>query len=484
MKRMLVFGTGSGWENIRNIFDYSKLNIEAFVDNNKMKVGKKYGKKVVITPEEIKNYQYDFILIASQFYHEIIKQLMDLKIPRKKIMPFYEQASLFRYNWIGYIDPRYLEGRVILKKVDECEVEILRGIREKKVDISLLESYKELNFNRIKYNLFKELILLDENHRKDAKELSAKLQNHGLYLKYVSSGHTQVVFREKTVALFISVIIPVYKDVVGLKDTLDSLSNQTIGRDKYEVIVVNDGGEPEIAELCKKYQVQVIEQKPNRGSYYSRNRGLEISKGEYLAFVDADIKVPTDWLKKGIHALKEYDYVAGDIRIDTTKIKSLANYYELKTAFRVNNYILFGHFGPTANLFVKKRVFKEIGGFDERLMSGGDKEFGERIYRFTNFKQSYNDKLFVIHPPRDYKGLLRKLDRVYSGHRQLAILYPERFKLQKIRFIDFLKEVFTSPRNVVHNKLYSFSCLKVLLFYWWIKNIDLYKRMKYAGNLI
>lgn len=487
MKKVLVFGTGSGWRKIRKIFDYKKLAVEAFVDNDRAKTGKKLNGKRIISPEQMENYQYDYILIASQFYEEITRQLSDMKIPTEKIIPFYKFASLFEYNLVEYINPKYLTTDVVMKKINEGEMEIARKFREKNIQQvkRLFESYRKVYRDTVKSVLLKMLIMFEEEQIKEGADLLVKeLNKHGFSLSYTPNMYTQITFKEEEVPSFVSVIIPVYKDVIGLRDTLKSLSEQTIDRANYEVIVVNDGGEPEITALCKKYQVQIIEHKPNRGSYYARNRGLEIAKGELLAFVDADIKVPNDWLAKGINALKDYDYVAGAIKIDGSKINSLANYYDFRTAFPVNNYILFGHYGPTANLFVKRKVFKEIGGFDERLRSGGDKEFGERIYRFTNYRQTYSDEFFVTHPPRDYKGLLKKQFRVYSGHRDLATLYPERYKLIKIKFRHLLKEFLTPPRNVVCDKAYPFGYLKLFIFFWWMKNITLYNIKKHAGILM
>lgn len=487
MKKVLVFGTGSGWKNIRNLFDYNKLTVEAFVDNNPAKTGKRFENKRIISPKEIENYQYDYILIASQFYEAITKQLVDLKIPVEKLIPFYKPASLFEFDWTEYLNPKYMTASIVMKKAVECEREMARNFRDGNIQQvkRLFESYKKVYQDTVKTVLIKMLIMFSENQLQEAAALTIKeLNENGFCLNYTSNNYTRITFKEEVVSSSISVIIPVYKDVNGLKDTLESLSEQTLDRKGYEIIVVNDGGDPDITALCEEFQVRVIEHKPNRGSYYARNRGLEIAKGEYIAFVDADIRVPNDWLAKGISALNDYDYVAGAIRIDTSKINSLANYYELKTAFRVNNYILFNHYGPTANLFVKRKVFEEIGGFDERLRSGGDKEFGERIYRFTNFKQKYLEALFVIHPPRDYRGLLKKKVRIYSGHRDLATFYPERYKLQKIGFWQFLKEVLTPPRNVVCDKAYPFGYLKLFLYFWWMKDIDLYNKMKYAGMMI
>lgn len=482
MKKVLVFGTESGWKRIKKILDYKKLAIEAFVDNNRAKAGKKLSGKKIILPCEIGNYQYDYILIASQFHEEIIEQLKGLKVPVEKIIPFYACASLFKYDWLDYINPKCWQANIVIKKVAECEIEIAKKIREKNTEEAknLLENYKKLPFNEVKYYLLKILILLEEGATEAAKdEIIKGLEEQGFILRYTPSPYRQIVFKEKAIPSFISVIIPVYKDADGLKDTLTSLHAQSIGRDKYEIIVVNDGGDTAVNELCSNYKVRVVEHKPNRGSYYARNRGIEISRGEFLAFVDADIKVPVDWLEKGVKALNDYDYIAGDINIDETKVKTLTNYYELKTAFPVRDFFLHKHFGPTANIFVKRKVFEEIGGFDERLQSAGDKEFGERIFRFTGFKQAHLKDIAVLHPPRDYRGLIKKLDRVYKGQNDLARLYPERFRFPRVRFIDLLKEFFLPPAGVVYDRNCRFGYIKIFLFYWWIKNVKTYMRMRY-----
>ena len=240
---------------------------------------------------------------------------------------------------------------------------------------------------------------------------------------------TKIIFKYNLNKGFTSVIIPVFKDYIGLKDTLDSLNFQKLGSKCFEIIVSNDGGDEKVTEICKKYRVTMVEIIPNCGSYFARNRALEISKGDFIAFVDADIKVPEDWLEKGINELQRADYVCGPILIDEEKVKNISHLYQVMYAFPVEEYLEKNHFGPTANLFVKRQVFDEIGGFDQRLFSGGDFEFGDRVYRSGKFKQHFSNFLKVIHPPRNYKSLLKKTERVYMGTIMLNNLYPNRFKI-------------------------------------------------------
>ena len=166
------------------------------------------------------------------------------------------------------------------------------------------------------------------------------------------------------------------------------VKNQTLSED-YEIIVANDGADKRITKICDKYNVKMVSISPNQGSYNARNRAIELSKGEYLAFVDSDITVVRDWLGKGKKALERFDYVAGDVIIDKSKLKNIAHYYEYCYGFPIKNYMHLRHFGVTANLFVRRRVFEELGGFDKRLRSGGDVEFGYRSYGIKKSSDRY-----------------------------------------------------------------------------------------------
>lgn len=95
MIKILIFGTGTGMEKIINFINKEKVNIEAFIDNNKlMKEIQLYNKKV-IRPEEIKNYEYDYILVASGAYKEITEQLLTLEVKPNTIVQVYNYLPLF-----------------------------------------------------------------------------------------------------------------------------------------------------------------------------------------------------------------------------------------------------------------------------------------------------------------------------------------------------------------------------------------------------
>ena len=96
----------------------------------------------------------------------------------------------------------------------------------------------------------------------------------------------------------LSVIIPVYNAAPFLQTCLDSLLCQ--GSDDYEVVLVNDGSTDRSGIICDDYaqrfkNVKVIHQE-NGGVSKARNQGLEVAKGDFVCFVDADDWVTNDYL--------------------------------------------------------------------------------------------------------------------------------------------------------------------------------------------
>ncbi len=89
----------------------------------------------------------------------------------------------------------------------------------------------------------------------------------------------------------VSIIIPYYKKETFIKKTIKSILNQTYR--EFEIIIVNDEGSLEsekILQNLKEMDSRIFLKKNdyNLGAGYSRNEGIKISKGKYLAFCDAD----------------------------------------------------------------------------------------------------------------------------------------------------------------------------------------------------
>ena len=88
----------------------------------------------------------------------------------------------------------------------------------------------------------------------------------------------------------VSIIVPVYNVEKYLKRCVDSLVGQTLK--DIEIILVDDGSPDGCPKMCDDFvatdsRIKVVH-KPNGGLGSARNAGLEVAKGEYVAFVDSD----------------------------------------------------------------------------------------------------------------------------------------------------------------------------------------------------
>ncbi|MDR1240687.1 MAG: glycosyltransferase [Oscillospiraceae bacterium] len=102
---------------------------------------------------------------------------------------------------------------------------------------------------------------------------------------------------EKT-PISVSVIIPVYNSAPYLERCLDSVNEQTMPKNKIEIICVNDGSTDNSLEILEKYKTEkrpdlIIFDQKNSGPSVARNKGLEQATGEYVVFTDSD-----DWVEK------------------------------------------------------------------------------------------------------------------------------------------------------------------------------------------
>jgi len=213
---------------------------------------------------------------------------------------------------------------------------------------------------------------------------------------------------------FVSVIVPT-RNERRLPLVLEALRGQTY--DAYEVIVCDNGSTTDVMAqveaVSKAVPTQVVfEDRP--GSYAARNAGLAEARGSVLAFTDADCLPAADWIANGVAAVsggRATDLVAGRIEIFPSGWRmTAAEVFETVNAFPQRRYVERDRYGATANLFVRRSVVDQIGGFNSSLRSGGDREFCNRAVN-AGFTLRYDDAMLVRHPARRRLGELRSKQR-------------------------------------------------------------------------
>lgn len=95
--------------------------------------------------------------------------------------------------------------------------------------------------------------------------------------------------------MLLSFIIPLYNGAASIERCLESICSLALTSDAFEAIIVDDGSKDDGASLMQRFatthqQVCLVSQ-PNRGTSSARNRGLELARGKYIWFVDADFEI-------------------------------------------------------------------------------------------------------------------------------------------------------------------------------------------------
>lgn len=260
-----------------------------------------------------------------------------------------------------------------------------------------------------------------------------------------------------------SVIIPVFNDVEGITRTLEGIAQQSLPMNGIEVIVVDNGSEQPVSLSAKyPFPVQVIRcEKP--GSYAARNAGAAVAKGQVLAFTDADCVPCQYWLERGVASLIEGKgkwVVGGEVLFIPIESPTGVALYQMMVGFGQESNIRDKGFSATANLFCTKVQFEEVGPFDERLLSAGDREWAWRA-NILNISMSYQPGAIVYtEPRRTLLGAIRQARRVVAGRaglRKLGVAHigdaavaKQRSALESVRWI------------LTHRELNTWNRLRVL----------------------
>lgn len=218
---------------------------------------------------------------------------------------------------------------------------------------------------------------------------------------------------------FVSIIIPVYNDSERLEKCLRALEQQTFSQSHYEVIVIDNNSTEDLKSIVDQFQQASYEFESTVGSYAARNKGISVAKGTILGFTDSDCIPHTGWIEKGISSLSDkFPYIAGQISIffKEPKRPTIPELYDSLNCLNQEHYLESGHYGATANLFAYRELFDQVGLFNAELKSGGDKEWGERVFA-AGYQQAYSKDALVLHPARYLaRDIRKKTVRVVKGH--------------------------------------------------------------------
>ena len=234
----------------------------------------------------------------------------------------------------------------------------------------------------------------------------------------------------------VAVIIPIYNGEADVPNLVDCLLSQTYPQDLVEYLLVDNNSSDRTAEFIKdaveKAELQGItlgylQENKIQSSYAARNKGIQATQAEILAFTDADCRPQSDWLMKLVppFANSEIGLVVGEIKALPGKT-ILEKHAEAQGILSQKNTLAhsFCPYGQTANLGVRKKAFEEIGMFRPYLTTGGDADMCWRIQKEASWQLHFAEDAIIRHRHRaTIKELRSQWQRYGRSNRYLNQLH-------------------------------------------------------------
>ena len=274
-----------------------------------------------------------------------------------------------------------------------------------------------------------------------------------------------------------SVVIPLYNKASHIKRAIDSVLQQS--EQDFEIIVVNDGSSDGGEEFVRQYdeaRIRLYEQE-NAGVSVARNKGVELSRGEHIAFLDADDEWMPHFLAEILNLIKSFPEAKMYSTAYTVKRENgsyinpayeplpkhpwkgiISNYIECK--------IHDSEPVTSSTVCIKKEVFESLGGFIPGMKIGEDTEMWFRIsfkYQcvFSSqrcaiyYKDGINRSNVITSYSKDYYKFIEIIINKYDKD-----MIPSKFKIYLEQFISN-RLLYLADFYLIHNE--KKEALKILM---------------------
>jgi cellulose synthase/poly-beta-1,6-N-acetylglucosamine synthase-like glycosyltransferase len=163
-----------------------------------------------------------------------------------------------------------------------------------------------------------------------------------------------------------SVVVPAYQAVDMIGHCVQALNAQTVARERYEVIVVDDGSTDETAAIARQVGADQVIVRPHRGPAAARNAGIEATQGGIILFTDSDCEPSPEWIERMVAPFAN-PQVAGTKGTYRTRQRALiARLVQLEFEIRYERMASLPRidFIDTYAAAYRREVLSRSGGFD------------------------------------------------------------------------------------------------------------------------
>jgi glycosyltransferase involved in cell wall biosynthesis len=237
-------------------------------------------------------------------------------------------------------------------------------------------------------------------------------------------------FTANTEKPLVSVIIPTYNSASYIVESLQSIFKQSY--ENFEIIVIDDGSTDNTEEVLQPYQ-KVIRyiKKANAGPSSARNLGINLARGEFIAFQDADDLWLPDKLQLQLDYFKAHPQVGvvftGSHRFDAQGVvdSNIRKGVTIPTGM-IFNEILTSHFIAMPSVMVRKSCLDEVGLFEEALI--GNEDFNLYLRLARKFPFGFVNKVLVhirLHANNLSDNLEQMCEDEIKNLEKIARMFPD-----------------------------------------------------------
>ncbi len=275
--------------------------------------------------------------------------------------------------------------------------------------------------------------------------------------------------------MYLSIIICTHNRSFFLNKVLADLLNFSQLKNNFEIIIIDNNSEDATKEIVQEFMAKQSNIRyffePNIGLSHSRNRGWQEAFGDYVAYIDDDCRVTSDWLEKAYQIIRDYSPIAFGGPYFPLYLSQKPKWYKdeygtfmkgdfPKQTIPVEKIYLCG-----GNFIVNRNVFKEIGGFNSKLGMNGpslgyseENELQDRIrFHYPDGLIYFDPNFFVKHYVRPEKmRILWRLEQQFNlGSSEAIIKSKSLGEISRFQFlIEFILIVLKMVKSIMKGLLY------------------------------
>ena len=206
----------------------------------------------------------------------------------------------------------------------------------------------------------------------------------------------------------VSIVVSTRNRVRLLERLLNALESQTVPKESYEIIVIDDASSDQTSQLLEAYRgqgrIRGVSAARHLGIPAARQLGIDMSCGDYIIFTDDDCIPSRDWIQCMVERLHKHAMVMGCISLGKRShfwltCFNIANFHPFLQG-RHERLVKFVSFN---NLGFRRHVTSEIGEIDLGCDEASDTEFGFRAQR-KGYTIVFAPEVVVIHDPDNISG--------------------------------------------------------------------------------